>query len=76
MDFSISSEDPILVVVTEDRWEAFSLKSEATEHDKVLCAVLKSMGGISESVAPGRYHFNAVDMNSETRVVSLEPVQD
>ena len=47
---------PLHIVVSENRWDAFGVPSSWRQW--WLFATQKSMGGISETVSPGNYHFN------------------
>lgn len=76
MSIPISPEDPILVVVEEDRWDAYALHEPPNERDEELLAIIQTMGGINEEVVPGRYHFNAAPLVEGHLVVSLEPIAD
>lgn len=75
MSLPISPDDPIVVVVESDRWDAYSFHEEPTERDKELLALIQQMGGINEQVEPGRYHFNAAPLDETNLVVSLEPIR-
>jgi hypothetical protein len=68
--------DPILVIVSGDRWDAFSLNHEplSTERDRFLLSEIKLAGGIDETVPPGAYHFNVIPFNGIDHVTLL-PVQ-
>lgn len=76
MSLPISSEDPIVVVVEADRWDAYAMHDPPNERDKELLALIQQMGGINEQVEPGRYHFNAAPLDENNVVVSLEPIQN
>lgn len=76
MGLPITAEDPLVVEVTEESWNAYSLRDEPTERDKWLFSLLVEMGGIAEGTEPGTWHFNAVGLNDQATVVSLEPVPD
>jgi len=53
-----SDGPPILVEVTDGRYDCFSLSPEATYRDKFLMNLLKKKGGINESTPSGQYYFN------------------
>lgn len=66
--------NPILVVVNSSRYEAFSLAGPvATPRDEMLFALLQQQGGVSNTVAPGSYHFNAVPGKGSSLILTLEP---
>lgn len=75
MTLPISLEDPLVVVVQEDRWDAYSLHDPTTEWDQTLFEMIQAMGGINEKVEPGVYHFNAAVLDDDNAVVQLEPVR-
>jgi hypothetical protein len=50
--------NPIVVEVIKDRWNAFSLNPTPTPRDFRLIAILHGMGGVSDTVPYGTYHFN------------------
>jgi len=68
--------DPIVVVVSDGRYDCYSLHSEPTLHDHALMALLKHLGGVSDSVAEGTWHFSAELLDPENAVVHLEPVPE
>lgn len=72
MPLPISIEDPIVVVVDEDSWNAYSLHPTPTERDKELLRHLTELGGINEKVEPGTYHFNVARLDEKTILASLE----
>ena len=76
MSLPISVEDPIVVIVEENRWDAYALHDPPNERDETLLALIQTMGGINEQVVPGRYHFNAVPLDATHQVVSLEPIRE
>lgn len=75
MALPISPDDPIVVVVEEDRWDAYSMHETPTDRDEELLALIHKMGGINEKVEPGRYHFNAAPLDETHMVVSLELIR-
>ena len=66
-----ANHEPIEVVVTEDRYECYG---PPTNRSIMLTAVLKKMGGVSDTVPPGTYQFN-VRRNGFKIVASLDPKQ-
>lgn len=66
---SEGSGPPVTILVTEGRWDAVD---EPTERNAWLVRVLKEMGGISDSVPQGTYHFN-VERNENQMIATLEP---
>lgn len=67
---------PILIVVTETRWDAMSLNSILSSRDLMLFQVFQEMGGVKEGTAPGQYSFNVEFLDDEHFAASLEPVED
>lgn len=51
---------PVTVVVTDTRWDAIG---EPTQRNMWLTNMLSAMGGVNESVSPGTYHFNVLDVD-------------
>ena len=76
MPIPISSEEPILVVVTEDSWNAYSYHTIPTPRDHELFALIQKMGGIDDTVEPGSYHFNAAVLDEHHMVASLESIRE
>lgn len=62
---------PITIVVKGPRWEAFG---SSTPRSQWLYAMVQKMGGISESVPDGTYHFNVKrkGLRLEASLVSIE----
>lgn len=62
---------PITIVVNGPRWEAFG---SSTYRSKWLYAMFEKMGGISEEVPDGTYHFNIKRkaLRFEASLVSIE----
>jgi hypothetical protein len=75
MSLPISLEQPIVVVVSGDSWDAYSLNDPITDRDQWLFTVLESMNGVDENVEPGAYHFNAVKFDATCTLVQLEPIK-
>lgn len=74
MSLPITTDDPIIVVLDQEGgWNAYSLREKPTDRDNHLFSLLVSMGGINESVTPGTWQFNAVGLDSQSIVISLEP---
>jgi hypothetical protein len=71
---TLASGEVILVEVADDRWNAYSLNISPTDHDKILFDLLVGMGGVNESVTPGRYYFGATELPDEKIRVSLTPI--
>lgn len=67
----------ILVEVTETRWDAFGdTSSRLSEYRSFwLLIILKRIGGINESVAPGLYDFNVTWKPPFKFIASLEPLE-
>lgn len=53
---------PIIVEVKDGRWDAYSTNSEPTERDQMLLATIRGLGGINESVTPGLWSFNLIEV--------------
>jgi len=75
MGLPISLEQPIVVVVRDDSWDAYSLHDPVTDRDQWLFTVLESMNGVDKDVEPGAYHFNAVALDVKCTLVQLEPIK-
>lgn len=75
MPIPISLEDPIVVIVGNDAWNAYSLHDEPTERDKELLRHLNEIGGINETVEPGTYQFNMARLDEKNVLVSLELIR-
>ena len=69
-----TSTQPIVVEVANGRYDCFAYNTPPTQRDKNLFAFLAGMGGVSDSVADGRYHFNA-DFSLFGTVVTLDPIE-
>jgi len=68
---------PLVVIVADGRWDAYAQDLIKSPSDIWLFQVLTEIGGINETVAPGRYHFNAkVDLGTQTTEISLEPAPE
>lgn len=68
--------NPILVVVGRQGYECFSLAGPvATLRDQELFALLQKQGGVSDTVAPGSYHFNALPGKGNLLVLTLLPAE-
>lgn len=63
---------PLHIVVSENRWDAFGVPSSRRQW--WLFTILKSMGGISETVSPGNYHFN-VERRGFKLFTTLDPIE-
>lgn len=66
------NHDPLVVVVTSDRYECYG---DPTSRNAWLMALLKQQGGINETVEPGTYHFNARRRGLFKLVLSLDPAE-
>lgn len=66
---------PLVVVVTEDGWGAYTLQYPPTDRDAYLFSLLLSTGGVNGEVAPGVYLFNAELLANKSMVLSLEAVK-
>lgn len=64
--------DPILVEVSDGRYNCYGVP---TARSVWLTALLKSQGGINESVEDGYYHYNA-KLQGLNWVVSLTPYKE
>jgi len=49
----------ILVIVTDIRYECYGFGPTLTYRDAWLMSLIKQVGGVSDSVEPGEYVFNA-----------------
>lgn len=61
---------PLLVVVTETRYDMYG----TSIRQKALAKLLKSVGGINHTVAPGSYDYN-VHRKGLTMYMTLDPHQ-
>jgi hypothetical protein len=68
-------DPPIVVVVTDTGWGAYTLRYPPTERDVYLFSLLAGTGGINEEVASGVYFFNAEILVNKSIVLSLESVR-
>ncbi len=71
--FTKDEKQPIEVVVQNGRYNAYSMNPVPTKRDKWLFAILAGMGGVSESVEPGRYHFNVKKVSFLRNEITLSP---
>ena len=60
---------PIVVEVKDGRWNAYG---DPTARSHYLFTMLESIGGVNESVPPGQYLFNVLDVDGQS-VLSLTP---
>lgn len=67
-------ELPILVIVENGRWDALSFRPIPSIRDLSLVDVLKEMGGVSDTVEDGLYHFNVRVLEDDKYAVSLTPL--
>lgn len=65
---------PIIIYVYDDKWEAGSIRNPPTKRDLALFEVIKDMGGISNTVRQGTYHFNLERKRLRLRLTLL-PVE-
>lgn len=54
--FNLTKIQPIIVDVTEDRWDAYSQNPTPSRTDLVLLKAIHAQGGVSDRVPPGRYY--------------------
>lgn len=71
-----SSDEPLIVIVGEGGFWDIATTSELSERDKALFELLMNINGITEKTKPGTYHFNAVMLDDELFIVSLERVRE
>lgn len=64
---------PLHIVVSEGRWDAYGSPRSYRQH--LLFALLKSMGGISDSVPPGHYYYN-VKLKGLNLIATLDPTSE
>ena len=69
-----TSTQPIVVEVANGRYDCFAYNTPPTQRDKNLFAFLDGMGGVSDSVTDGRYHFN-IEFGLLGVKVSLDPIE-
>ena len=60
---------PVTVHVTSERYDIIDVP---TPRNMYLANMLMAMGGINESVSPGTYHFNVLEVNGQP-VATLTP---
>lgn len=65
------NQNPILIVVANGRWDAFG---DVTPRNQELTKILTEMGGVSDSVPEGKYHFNVKKIGPR-HLASLKPVK-
>lgn len=70
------NQKPLVVEVGDGQWNAYAQNVPPTPQDEALFAILTAIGGINESVTPGRYHFNAQTSGLGKLELSLEPIQE
>lgn len=63
---------PLTVIVTEERWDVVDC---ATARNIWLCQTLTEIGGVSNTVTPGLYHFNAEFLDDKNLVCSLQSAE-
>ena len=66
-------KSPLHIVVTDSRWEAYG--APLSYRQQMLLALLQGTGGISDTVSPGHYHYNA-KLKGFNVIVTLEPVDE
>ena len=67
--FTKKSPAPLTILVTESRWDA--LGDPTSLHHMFLMELLKKQGGISDTVPPGAYEYDAVREGLHYRVSLL-----
>lgn len=60
---------PVTVHVTSERYDIIDVP---TPRNQYLAQMLMAIGGINESVEPGTYHFNVLDVEGQA-VATLTP---
>lgn len=60
----------LIVVVDEERWDAYG--NPMSDRDNKLMSYLRLAGGVSDTVEPGTYIFNAKPVNGEI-IITLLP---
>ena len=66
-------KNPLHIVVSEGRWDAYG--SPLSYRQKMLLALLQGTGGISDSVPPGHYYYNA-KLKGLNLIVTLDPIDE
>jgi hypothetical protein len=66
---------PLVVVVTDEGWGAYTLRYPPTERDFYLFSLLAGTGGVNHEVKSGVYFFNAEILINKSIVLSLESVR-
>ena len=66
------NQPPILIVVADGRWDSFGT---LTPRSLELAQILTNLGGVSDSVPEGTYHFNAKKLVGRRYRVTLNPVK-
>ena len=61
------------IVVSEGRWDAYGIPHSYRQ--RMLFALLKRTGGISDSVPPGHYYYNA-KLKGLNLIVTLDPIDE
>lgn len=69
----IRSRRPITVVVHDGRYDAF-VEAPITKNDEITFEMLEKLGGVSDQVEDGRYHFSwRVTLRGKIRM-DLHPI--
>lgn len=71
--FFHKDDTPIVVVVKDGRWDAYSMNPTLTLHDHFLLNLIKQQGGINESVTDGTYLFNSTRKGVFKQEMTLIP---
>lgn len=66
-------DTPIVVVVKDGRWDAYSMNPDLTVRDHFLLNLIEAQGGINESVTDGTYLFNSTRKGAFRQEMTLIP---
>ena len=69
----MKDKNPLHIVVSEGRWDAYG--SPLSYRQQMLFALLKGTGGISNTVPPGHYYYNA-QLKGFNVIVTLDPIDE
>lgn len=67
---------PIVVEVHDDRWDAYAQNATPTFSDRFLLGMLYKLGGVSNTVPAGCYHFGIVKATPFKFDFELTPVEN
>lgn len=66
---------PILIEVKDGKWDAYSLNLKPTARDEWLLGLIRTAGGINESVEEGMHLFTAVGVGNDVAVTQMTKLE-